>query len=416
MRITRILKRASSAAGVFVLAAAAVGLPPRSSATAAPLPQAPTCPMFPADSFWHADVSELPVEAKSATYIASAGAAAPVHADFGSGTWNGAPIGIPYNVVAGTQSPVTIRFGYSGESDAGPYPIPVNALIEGGPSSTGDRHVLVVDKDACRLSELYSAYPQPDGSWRAGSGAIWSLNSDALRPSGWTSADAAGLPILPGLVRFDEVAAGTIDHAIRVTVPATDARFIWPARHQAGTANAALAPMGLRLRLKASVDISGFSAANQVILLALKRYGAIVADNGSPWYISGVPDNRWNNADLHLLGQIAGSDFEAVDESTLMVDPNSGATATSAATASTSGYTVVASDGGIFTFGDAGFYGSTGAVHLNQPIVGMAATPDGHGYTLVASDGGIFTFGDALFYGSQGGAPLNKPVVGIASR
>ena len=289
--------------------------------------------MFPADSFWHADVSQLPLEANSSAYVASAGAASPVHADFGSGTWNGAPIGIPYNVVAGSQPPVAVSFDYPSESDAGPYQIPANPLIEGGPSSIGDRHVLVVDKDACRLSELYSAYPQSDGSWHAGSGAVWSLTSDALRPSGWTSADAAGLPILPGLLRYDEVAAGVIDHAVRVTVPATDARFIWPARHQAGNANAALAPMGLRLRLKANVDISGYSPANQVILVALKRYGAIVADNGSPWYLSGVPDDRWNNDYLHLLGQIKGSDFEAVNESSLMVDPNSGAVATTTAAA-----------------------------------------------------------------------------------
>jgi hypothetical protein len=319
------LVKATSVIGMAVLLTAMAGMATPSPATAAPLPEAPACPMFPADSFWHADVSKLPVDANSATYVASAGATAPVHPDFGSGTWDGAPIGIPYNVVPGSQPPVGVSFQYASESDPGPYPIPANALIEGGPTSTGDRHVLVVNKDSCQLSELYSAYPQPDGTWQAGSGAIWSLTSDALRPLGWTSADAAGLPILPGLVRYDEVAAGVIDHAIRITLPATDARFVWPARHQAGTANAALAPMGERLRLKAGVDISGYSAANQVILTALKRYGAIVADNGSPWYMSGVPDSRWNNDDLHLLGQLKGSDFEAVDESSLMVDPNSGA-------------------------------------------------------------------------------------------
>jgi hypothetical protein len=324
MLTTRVFARATSVAAVLVLVVAAAGFTSR-SATASPLPEAPACPMFPADSFWHADVSQLPVDTNSSAYVASAGAASPVHADFGSGIWNGAPIGIPYNVVPGGQPPVAVSFDYASESDAGPYPIPANPLIEGGPSSTGDRHILVVNKDACQLSELYSAYPQPGGSWHAGSGAVWSLTSNALRPSGWTSADAAGLAILPGLVRYDEVASGVIDHAVRVTVPATDARFIWPARHQAGHANAALAPMGLRLRLKAGVNISGYSAANQVILTALKRYGAIIADNGSPWFVSGAPDNRWNNDDLHLLGQIKGSDFEAVNESSLMVDPNSGA-------------------------------------------------------------------------------------------
>jgi hypothetical protein len=335
MWTTRLSVRATSAVGVLVLVSAVIGVAPQSLAAAAPLPGAPSCPMLPADNVWHADVSHLPVDANSATYIASAGASAPVHADFGSGTWNGAPIGIPYNVVAGTQAAVPVSFDYADESDAGPYQVPVNPQIEGGPSSTGDRHVIVVDKDTCQLAELYSAYPQADGSWHAGSGAIWSMTSDALRPAGWTSADAAGLPILPGLVRYDEVASGTIDHAIRVTLPATDARYVWPARHQAGTANPALAPMGERLRLKASFDISGYSAANQVILTALKRYGAIVADNGSAFYISGAPDPRWNNDDLHLLGQVNGSDFEAVNESSLMVDPNSGATATASTTATT---------------------------------------------------------------------------------
>jgi hypothetical protein len=323
---------AGGAVGALALVALTANLvAPVAPASAAPLPQAPACAMFPADNVWRANISKLPLDPKSATYVASIGATSNVHPDFWSGTYDEAPIGIPYNVVPGTQAPVKVTFDYADESDPGPYPVPANALIEGGPTSTGDRHVLTVNKDTCSLSELYSAYPQADGSWQAGSGAIWSLNSDALRPAGWTSADAAGLPILPGLVRYDEVASGVIDHAIRITVPASDARYIWPARHEAGTANSALPPMGERFRLKASFNISTFSPANQVILQALKTYGAIVADNGSPWYLSGAPDSRWNNDDLHLLGQIAGSNFEAVDESSLMVNPNSGATASAAA-------------------------------------------------------------------------------------
>ena len=301
---------------------------PWAGAGATSVPAAPACPLFPSNSFWHADVSKLPVDGKSATYVSSIGATASVHPDFGT-VYAGAPNGIPYDVVAGTQAKVPVSFDYADESDPGPYPIPPNAQIEGGPQSTGDRHVLVVDKDACRLYEMWSAYPQSDGSWHAGSGASFDLTSNALRPAGWTSADAAGLAILPGLVRYDEVASGHIDHAIRVTVNATDARFIWPARHQAGSANANRPPMGLRLRLKASVNISGLSPANQVILQAMKTYGLIVADNGSSWYISGAPDSRWNDSDLHNLGALHGSDFEAVDESSLMVDPNSGAVASS---------------------------------------------------------------------------------------
>jgi hypothetical protein len=288
--------------------------------------------MFPADSFWHADVSKLPVDAKSATYVNSIGSATSLHPDFGT-VWNGAPIGIPYTAVPGTQTKVPMSFDYADESDPGPYPFPPNAPIEGGAQSTGDRHVLVVDKDACKLYETWDSHPQPDGSWHAGSGAVFSTTSNALRPAGWTSADAAGLPILPGLVRYDEVASGKIDHAIRVTVNASDARYIWPARHKTGsTLNANRPPMGQRLRLKAGVNLSGFSPPNQVILRALQTYGAIVADNGSSWYISGAPDSRWSDDDLHNLGALHGSDFEAVDESSLMLDPNSGAVRTSTPT------------------------------------------------------------------------------------
>jgi hypothetical protein len=288
------------------------------------LPDAPNCALFPTDSYWDADVSRLPVDARSGTWVASAGAGSALHADFGSGTWNGAPIGIPYVTVAGDQPRVPITFDYADESDPGPYPIPADAPIEGGPQSSGDRHVLVVDRDRCRLWETFATYPNGDGTWRAGSGATWDLGSNALRPASWTSADAAGLPILPGLVRYDEIASGRIDHAIRITLNRTDRRYVWPARHQAGSGDGSNAPMGARLRLKASFNETGYPQAAQVILRALKRYGAIVADNGSSWFISGAPHASFDDDVLHTLQNVKGSAFEFVDASSLMVDPNSG--------------------------------------------------------------------------------------------
>ncbi len=295
---------------------------------ATPFPGAPACPTFPADSFWHADVSSLPVHPQSSTWVASVGTTAKLKADFGSGTWDGGPIGIPFTTVAGTQPRVPVSFDYADESDPGPYPVPANAPIEGGPASSGDRHVLVVDRDACRLWELYSAYPQYGGtSWTAGSGATWDLRSNAMRPLGWTSGDAAGLPILPGLVRRDEVVAGSIDHAIRVTAPRTANAYVWPASHKAATGGASDPPMGSWFRLKASFDISGYSAENQVVLRALKKHGMVLADNGSSWFMSGAPDPAWNNDDLQLLRTVAGSAFEAVDVSSLKVSSTSYATA-----------------------------------------------------------------------------------------
>jgi hypothetical protein len=291
---------------------------------ARPVPGAPACPMTPADSFWHADVSALPVHPQSSTWVSSVGPSAGLKADFGSGTWNGGPIGIPYTTVAGTQPRVPVSFDYADESDPGPYPIPADAPIEGGPASSGDRHVLVVDRDACRLWELYSAYPQNGGtSWTAGSGATWDLRSNAMRPLGWTSGDAAGLPILPGLVRYDEIVAGEIDHAIRFTAPRTAGAYVWPASHKAQTGGASDPPMGAYFRLKASFDISGFSAQNQVILRALKKHGMVLADNGSSWFMSGAPDPGWNDDDLNRLRSVPGSAFEAVDVSTLKVSSTS---------------------------------------------------------------------------------------------
>ena len=268
----------------------------------------------------------LPVDANSQTYVNTIGTSGGLKADFGTGLWDGGPIGIPFMTVPGTQPQVAVGFDYADERDQGPYPIPTNAPIEVGPNSGGDSHVLVVDMGSCRLYEMYYSWPQADGSWQAGSGALFDLKSNALRPAGWTSADAAGLPILPGLVRYDEVPSGANTHALRFTAPATRKAYVWPARHFASSStDPARPPMGQRFRLKAGFDISRFSAANQVILRALKTYGMIVADNGSAWYLSGAPDERWNNDDLHLLQTgVHGADFEAVDESSLMVDANSG--------------------------------------------------------------------------------------------
>jgi hypothetical protein len=291
-------------------------------------PAGPTlvgCPLLPADNVWNARIDSLPVHARSAEYIATIGSDVGLHPDFGSGTWEGSPIGIPFAVVAGSQPLVPVSFEYADESDPGPYPVPPNVAVEGGSSSTGDRHVLVVDRDQCRLYELYSAYPQADGSWRAGSGAVFDLRSNALRPATWTSADAAGLPMLPGLVRYEEVATGAIRHAVRFTASRTQRAFVWPARHQASSSSdQTRPPMGQRFRLKAGFDVSPFPANVQVILTALKAYGLILADNGSNWFISGAPDERWDNDELHALNQVHGHDFEAVDISSLMVDPNSG--------------------------------------------------------------------------------------------
>jgi hypothetical protein len=307
---------------VLVVALTAAGADGR------PVPGAPSCPLTPTDSFWHADVSALPIHAQSAQWVASIGSSAGLKADVGAGQWNGGPIGIPYTTVPGTQPRVPVSFTYDDESDPGPYPIPPNAPIEGGAASSGDRHVLVVDRDACRLWELYSAYPQSGGaSWTAGSGATWDLRSNAMRPLGWTSGDAAGLPILPGLARYDEVAAGRIDHVIRFTAPRTASAYVWPASHKAASGGASDPPMGAWFRLKASFDVSGFSAQNQVVLRALKKHGMVLGDNGSPWFLSGAPDPGWNDSGLQALRTVPGSAFEAVDVTSLKVSSTSYAVA-----------------------------------------------------------------------------------------
>jgi hypothetical protein len=270
---------------------------------------------FPSDSLWNKDISTAPVDANSSAIINFIGANTSVHADFGAGLYAGSSMGIPYVIVGAGQAPVKINFtAYGDESDPGPMPIPATAPIEGYPSpGSGDRHVLVLDNDKCWLYEMFGSYTASGGAWNADQASVWDLLSNEQRPYTWTSADAAGLPIFPGLLRYDEVAAGQIKHAIRFTLQNSRAAFVPPASHwAANSSNANAAPMGMRVRLKTSFDISGFSTANKVILTAMKKYGMIMADNGSSMYISGAPDDRWDNDDLHDLGSLKASDFEVV--------------------------------------------------------------------------------------------------------
>jgi hypothetical protein len=287
--------------------------PPDSTPDAPSSPALGTRRVFPADNPWNADISTLPVDPSSATLIASCGVRN-LHPDFGS------VYGIPYILAGSTTPSRPVSFDYADESDPGPYPIPDGAPIEGGASSTGDRHVLVVDTTAWKLYELFDAHPLNGGSsWSAGSGAVFDLGSNALRPMYWTSADAAGLPIFPGLVRYDEtVTRGLIDHAVRFTCPRTRKAFISPARHYAsGDTSSALPPMGMRVRLESSFDVSGYPAEVQVILTAMKKYGMILADNGSGWYVTGAPDPRWSDDRLGRLKQVPSSAFEVVKMGTV---------------------------------------------------------------------------------------------------
>lgn len=303
----------------ILLGALLVGLIPAPSATGGLIPSAPECSVFPEDNHWNLKVTHLPVLGNSRKIVRSAGLGTGLHPDFGSGKYDGGPIGIPFVTVPGSQKKVTVSFTYKSESDKGPYPIPEDVPIEGGRKSGGDRHVIVVDRRRCKLYELFAARPKNGGErWRAGSGAIWDLDSNALRPKTWTSADAAGLPILPGLVRYADVKRGRIDHALRFTVEDTRRAFIYPARHFASDKrNRDLPAMGQRLRLKKSFDISGFPRQARIVLKALKQYGMIVADNGSDWYISGEPNKNWDNDALHTLSQVEGRYFEVVDTSEL---------------------------------------------------------------------------------------------------
>ena len=331
MRIIRLL-----AAGLLLAGVALAGIGP---ATGAPLPGTGTsCPLFPADNVWHADVSGLPVHPRSADWIASMGGTERrLHPDFGPNDV-GQPYGIPYSVVPGSTQKVAVTFDYADESDPGPYPFGPSTPVEGG----SDAHALVVDKDRCVLYELYAA-DWNGGHPTADSGAVWDLRSNALRPSGWTSADAAGLPILPGLLRRDEVAAGEVDHAIRLTAASTDRTFLWPARHQAGSArDPKLPPMGAWFRLKANFDLSRYRPDTQVVLRAMQRHGLIVADNGSNWFFTGTSEQGWDTGLLDQLKTIPAGAFDAVDTSSLMADPNSGRVAAGGAPAPTPTSTTVA--------------------------------------------------------------------------
>jgi hypothetical protein len=298
------------------------------SGSVAPAPTLAGCPVFPASSPWNRKVDKLPVASSSAQLIASMGVGGSVHADFGSGLYNGSRIGIPYVVVHAKSTPKSrVTFEYADESDKGPYPIPAGVPLEGAPqhADQGDRHVLIVDRDACRLYEL-SGMSKQNGKWSGWSGAIWNLRSNALRPAGWTSADAAGLPILPGLARWEgDAATGAIRHALRFTAERTRRAYIYPARHYASSStDPSLPPMGLRVRLRAGVNIATLPPQARIVAQALKTYGMILADNGSNWYVSGESDNAWEpemDALIQNLGKVKGSDFEIVKTGTVTVAP-----------------------------------------------------------------------------------------------
>jgi hypothetical protein len=311
-------RRIAAVALVAALPAVLIGTPADSAVRSVP---GTRCAMFPANNYWHADVSRLRVNARSAAWMSHMSPTRRLHPDFGPS--GGVPYGIPITVVAGTHAKVPVTFTYAAESDRVRYPLGSDSRIEGGASSTGDRHVIMVDAATCRLYETF-ATRKSGTRWYAGSGATWDLGSNALRPRGWTSADAAGLPILPGLLRYDEVLAGNVDHAIRFTTNVTDRRFVWPARHQAGSVtNANYPPMGARFRLKASFPISSYRADTRVVLQAMKRHGLVLADNGSPWYFQGPQDTRWPTALLDQLKSIPASAFEAVDGAQLWISSGS---------------------------------------------------------------------------------------------
>ncbi len=324
---------------------------------------------FQASSLWNTDISSAPLASNSANIINYIGSTVTLHPDFGSGLYDGSSIGIPYQVVSGSQAKVNITLGaYPDESDPGPMPIPSNALIEGYPApGDGDRHVLVLDKDNCWLYEMYNSQELSVSNWSADSTAIWDMTINEQRPYTWTSADAAGLPIFPGLVRYDEVAAGAINHAIRFTVPVTQQAFTAPATHWASSVTDSDAPpMGTRLRLQASFDISGFSQANQVILTALKKYGMILADNGSAIYISGAPNSGWNNDDLHNLTSLTGADFDVVTTGPVYTESNVPTGASPAIGSFTASATYIRKGGSVTLS-----WSTTGAIYnIISPTVG----------------------------------------------
>jgi hypothetical protein len=415
-----------------------------------------TCPAFPADNVWNTNISGLPVDPNSATWLASMDSSTTnLHPDYGPSGDPTNPYGIPYVVVSPTQSLVNINFMYNDESDPGPYPFSASTPIEGGSNATGDRHAIMVNPDTCNLFELWEADYSDSGS-SAGSGAIWNLNSNALRKAGWTSADAAGLPILPGLVNYDEANSGVMDHAIRFTAQCTQQSYLWPARHEAGQANTSCPPMGARFRLDASFSLpaSSCDAMCQTVITTMKNYGLILADNGSNWFFQGVADTRWTDNDVDQLKQIPASAFQAVDESCLMVSPNSGqalqpgtasyiencktpqsitftlptvadvgTTATLHATGGASGNPVTfttdrASNAGVCSVsGSTVTYLATGTCILDANQAGSTTfftAPEvkrsvtvrsGPGYDLAGSDGGVFVFPTGQPFGFYGSLP-----------
>jgi hypothetical protein len=429
---------ASSLRGAVVAASAARPVIPGTS-----------CPSFPADAAWNTSVAGLPVSPDSAQWLASMDAAGTdLHPDYGpSGT--AVPYGIPFTVTGSATPKTSVAFQYASESDPGPYPFTASTPIEGGPAASGDRHAIMVDSSTCELYELYDAR-YAYGASTAGSGATWSLNSDALRPAGWTSADAAGLPILPLLVNYDQVASGAMDHAIRVTAACTSSAYIWPARHQAGSSNPACPPMGARFRLEASFSLPASQCDSfcQTVLTTMKTYGLIVADNGSNWYFQGTADTRWTYQQVDQLKQIPAAAFQAVDTSCLQESAGSAAAwpigsagylahcggglpahggandcgfrastvgVAPAAVGGVPGYFRVDSAGQVCASGSAAWHGDPSGARLSAPITGLAATPDGLGYWLLGADGGVFAYGDAHFWGSTGNLKLAAPIVAMAS-
>jgi hypothetical protein len=297
----------------------AAGVTTASAASAAPLPQAPNCPVFPRDNAWNQPVSKLPVAHDSKRIVGGIGARSYLHNNFGGGMWKGSPDGMPITVVDGNTPRVPVNFVEDQWSDPGPYPIPPTAGVEYEKDPNADHHVIVVDRSSCRLYETYdSQLLRGGGAWSAYAGATWDLRSNKLRPDGWTSADGAGLPMLPGLARYDEVQRGKIDHALRFSVPATRKGWVYPARHDVSdSTDPSLPQMGMRLRLKKSFDVRPFPPQSRVILKAMKKYGMIVADQGNPWFYSGAPDPGWSYDDLHSLHKVLGKNFEVVDTSSL---------------------------------------------------------------------------------------------------
>jgi hypothetical protein len=327
--VTAVLGLSAPVAAVAIGAVSRAAAQPaaRSAAAVGPVFPHTHCPAFPADNVWNTPVTGLPVDSHSARWLGHMAAGSTyLHPDYGPGG-GASPYGIPWQITSRHPRFVRLHFDYADESDRGPYPFSASTPIEGGRNAGGDRHALMVDPKTCVLYELYDAYYHPRGGSTAGSGAIWNLRSDRLRPAGWTSADAAGLPILPGLVNYDEVMSGHIDHAIRFTADTTDTSYLWPARHEAGAlSDPNYPPMGARFRLDAGFNLPASQCARpcQVVIQAMKTYGLILADNGSNWYFQGATDRRWTYTMVDQLKQIPASAFQAVDESCLMVRPNSG--------------------------------------------------------------------------------------------